>query len=107
MHIPTIKLLSISVVSMNNEYTSEPSFDFCWFLSWRLIGLSVLIGALPIATLNVCLWVISQEIQLPFEEVIFGVTNFVVLNCAVSFALKMLLSRGFGGVKSWFVPEHT
>lgn len=99
--------LSISVVSMNNENMSEPSFEFCWSFGWRLIILTALIGGLPLALLNLCLWVIGQEIRIPFENIIFFVTNFLVLNCAVSFALKMLLSKGFGGVTAWFLPKNT
>lgn len=87
-----------------NLFKIEPSFQFCWALAWRLILLSVGIGILPLATVNICLSIAGAALPGFIAIVVLVIGNVLTIVAAFSVALKILLSKSF---KSSFVRFYT
>tara|TARA_R110001599_G_scaffold109366_2_gene272909 strand:+ start:590 stop:868 length:279 start_codon:yes stop_codon:yes gene_type:complete len=75
----------------------EPSFQFCWALSWRLILLSILIGILPVATATICIGVAGAAMPSTINLLLLVTANALIILASFSISLKILLSKNFKG----------
>lgn len=71
----------------------EPSFEFCWTLAWRLILLSLLIGALPFILINLCLGIVVTAFPALLAAIVMTAGNVLILILALTVALKIMLSK--------------
>ncbi|PTY38448.1 hypothetical protein BGP77_12115 [Saccharospirillum sp. MSK14-1] len=75
------------------KHEIEPSFEFCWTLAWRLILLSLLIGALPFVLVNLCLGIVVTAFPAILSAIVLIAGNVLILIMALTVALKILLSK--------------
>lgn len=91
---------------MTEESKIEPSFQFCWALSWRVILLSILIGIMPLATANLCIGVAGAAMSSVVNVVLLVLANIVVVLASFSLSLKILLSKSFKGSNIRFYTNN-
>ncbi|GGB96895.1 hypothetical protein GCM10011352_23800 [Marinobacterium zhoushanense] len=90
----------------STSFKIEPSFQFCWSLAWRLILLSMGIGILPLATVNICLSVAGAALPDFLSTALLIIGNWLTVVTAFSIALNILLSKNFKKTYVRFYNEN-